>query len=79
MKKLSLILLLMSFVAVAQTAGPQISFDKVDHDFGKINQGEKVSVTFKFTNKGSEVLEIADVKTSCGCTSATPEKLSFAP
>ncbi|MDD4819952.1 MAG: DUF1573 domain-containing protein [Flavobacteriales bacterium] len=40
-------------------------------DFGTIERGKKVSHVFKFKNTGSAPLIIADVATSCGCT--TPE------
>lgn len=45
-----------------------ISFDKLEHDFGTILQGEVVSYSFHFTNKGNAPLIISNVKTSCGCT-----------
>lgn len=52
---------------------PAIEFenDTYKYDFGKIVQGEPVSHVFKFRNTGKAPLVIADVTTSCGCT--TPE------
>lgn len=47
---------------------PIIEFKKMEHDFGKVIQGEKVSYNFQFTNKGKADLLIANVSTSCGCT-----------
>ena len=47
---------------------PEISFDKLRHNFGKINQGESVSHQFVFTNTGEAELIIANAKGSCGCT-----------
>ena len=52
-------------------AAPAIQFDKTEHDFGKILQGEQVSYTFKFKNTGNDPLIIYNVETTCGCT--TPE------
>ncbi|CAM2065537.1 DUF1573 domain-containing protein [Sulfidibacter corallicola] len=60
-------------------AGPKLVFEKTDHDFGDIDKGDKVETEFKFTNTGDEVLQIQDVKPSCGCTSAKPEKASYEP
>ncbi|MBQ6770045.1 MAG: DUF1573 domain-containing protein [Bacteroidales bacterium] len=45
-----------------------ISFDKKEHDFGTLLQGEVVTCSFHFTNTGNAPLIISDVKTSCGCT-----------
>lgn len=60
-------------------AGPKMSFEKIEHDFGTIDKGEKITHKFNFTNSGDEVLEITDVKASCGCTTAKPEKASYQP
>ena len=46
---------------------PIMTFDKVMHDFGTINIGEKRSTTYTFTNTGTVDLEI-DIITSCHCT-----------
>lgn len=45
-----------------------ITFDKTEHDFGTINEGDQVETTFKFTNTGSAPLLISKIKGSCGCT-----------
>lgn len=51
--------------------GPIVSFDKVAHNFGRIPQyGGTVSTTFTVTNIGSDQLEIGELSTSCGCTTA---------
>ena len=52
------------------TGVPTIYFTETQHDFGKVNEGDKVNYTFTFANKGSTVLTIKDIKTSCGCTAA---------
>jgi len=39
-------------------------------DFGSIKEGQKVSNTFKLTNKGKSDLLIRNVRTSCGCTTS---------
>lgn len=46
----------------------QIQFDKLEHDFGKIREGEKASYRFRVKNPGRVPLRITDVKPSCGCT-----------
>ena len=47
---------------------PAITFEKTEHDFGTILQGEVVAYSFHFTNTGDLPLIVSDVKTSCGCT-----------
>jgi hypothetical protein len=47
---------------------PTMAFADTTHDFGSINQGEKVSYTFKFKNAGSSDLIISSAVGSCGCT-----------
>ncbi len=48
-----------------------IQFEKSEHDFGTLKQGDIVKHTFNFVNEGKTPLIISDIKTSCGCT--TPQ------
>jgi len=48
----------------------EIAFETMEHDFGKIREGEKVTYRFKFKNVGKVPLKITDVKPSCGCTAS---------
>lgn len=47
---------------------PVMSFEKSEYDFGTINEGEKVSYQYKFTNTGKTPLIISEALASCGCT-----------
>lgn len=47
---------------------PVIAFEKTEHDFGTINEGEKVTHTYKFKNTGEAPLIIQSAQPSCGCT-----------
>ena len=40
---------------------------------------EKVHGSFRFLNSGDEKVTIAEIKTSCGCTTATLDKKIYAP
>ena len=48
--------------------GPVMTFNKTNHDFGTINEGDKVTTEFSFTNTGNADLIIVDARGSCGCT-----------
>ena len=50
------------------TSGPTLTWETASHDFGDIEQGDKVEYTYRFTNSGSEPLIITNVTTQCGCT-----------
>jgi len=58
---------------------PVISFTKTEHDFGKLIQGEQVSVIFKFENTGNLPLLISKVSASCGCTASKYPTKPIAP
>ena len=45
-----------------------ITFDKREHDFGVINEGDVVETTFSFKNTGKSELIITNATAPCGCT-----------
>lgn len=47
---------------------PVLEFEKTDHDFGAVTEGQKVSYTYKFKNTGSVPLIVQNAQPSCGCT-----------
>ncbi len=47
---------------------PTIDFDKINHDFGEIRDGDIVETVFTFTNSGNSDLKILNASGSCGCT-----------
>jgi hypothetical protein len=49
--------------------GPQITFDQSTMDFGDIVLGDSIQYVFRFTNTGSQPLQIQNVVTTCSCTS----------
>ena len=51
-------------------AAPQLVAENLNYDFGEILQGEQVEYIFRFRNGGDEVLQISNVRSSCGCTAA---------
>ncbi len=82
MKKAFLLLTMIvgSFAYVAaQVAGPQIEFERTEHDYGEIEQGGDGKTEFAFTNTGTEPLIISKAKGSCGCTVPEWPKEPIAP
>lgn len=77
--------------AMAQTTPPpapseaapepqgKIVFEETSKDFGEINQGDKVSHTFKFRNAGTAPVIITKVLTTCGCTASEYTKEPVLP
>ncbi|MEY3404572.1 MAG: DUF1573 domain-containing protein [Cyclobacteriaceae bacterium] len=47
---------------------PSIEFETMEHDFGSVPEGKKVSFTYKFKNTGQAPLIIQGAQPSCGCT-----------
>ena len=77
MKKILSTLCMTLLAAVMFAQEPVITFEKLEHDFGKINEADgKVTTVFTFKNEGMTPLIIQDAKASCGCTkpvyTATP-------
>jgi hypothetical protein len=58
---------------------PELEFDNLSYNFGKVIQGEILSYTFHFKNTGKANLIIADVDASCGCTTSIPPKTPIKP
>ena len=48
-------------------------------DFGKITEGQKLAVSFRFKNTGNKPLVIESVQPACGCTVADYPKQPIAP
>ncbi len=59
--------------------GPRLEFDRLTYDFGRVAAGSVVSCEFVYRNTGDQVLEIRDVRPSCGCTTASNWKRQLAP
>src|SRR5664280_846025 len=68
-----------SFSKTDGTGRSEIIFREYQHDFGKVAEGEKVSCTFTFDNKGTENLIISSATTTCGCTVSKYDKKPIPP
>jgi hypothetical protein len=77
MKKIALLIGIIAFAFFTVNAqtdqpenpnAPDISFDKLVHDYGTITQNANGECEFTFTNTGKEPLVLTNVRSSCGCT-----------
>ena len=57
----------------------KIEFEKLEHDFGKVRSGSKVSKNFSFKNTGDKAYVIQNAKGSCGCTVPEYPKKPISP
>lgn len=58
---------------------PIMTFEKMEFDFGSIDEGKKVNYNFKFKNTGKSPLIIQNCSASCGCTVPNCPKQPIAP
>jgi hypothetical protein len=64
---------------VSAAAGPQLAPEQLNYGFGEIVQGEQVEYVFRFRNAGDQLLEVGNVRSSCGCTAALLSATRIAP
>src|SRR4051812_4725456 len=65
--------------ATDSTKFTTIQWSTTSQNYGKIEEGEKLNVSFHFKNTGDKPLVIERVQASCGCTAAEPPKEPVAP
>lgn len=54
--------------ASSDTGKAVLTFGEYEHQFGKVDEGEKVGCIFTFENTGTSDLVILSASTTCGCT-----------
>lgn len=71
-QKLSFSCVIVDKLTAAKQKGkfPKLKLMKTSYDFGNVEEGKVVNAKLEFKNSGNDVLQIQDVKTSCGCTAA---------
>jgi len=80
MFRMTIISIIFFSVAIfAQLLPPKVAVQQSSHDFGDIKQGDVVTHSFLISNNGGDILVIKDVKASCGCTAAKPDKNELKP
>jgi Protein of unknown function (DUF1573) len=76
MKTLSFFLFLFLFVG---SAYGQLVFEQPEQSFKAKPEEESIIAKYRFTNTGAESVTIENVRTSCGCTTASLKKTEYAP
>lgn len=74
---LAIIVAVAGFAAAPDASGKewaQKMFATTSHDFGHVARGSKTEFAFEIQNSYEEDVHIADVRTSCGCTTPTITK-----
>ena len=56
-----------------------LMFIAAEHDFGQVNEGEKVAHVYEVLNTGDVDLLLQDVSPSCGCTTPKYDKKPIRP
>ncbi len=80
MKRISVILLILSTFVFAHAQKPVIDFETKTWDFEKFNEQDGVvTYNFKFSNKGNSPLVVSRVQASCGCTTPSWTKEPIEP
>ena len=64
---------------VDKATAPVMTFAKESHDFGQVNEDDKVVFDFFFTNTGKSALIISNATATCGCTVPEYPKKPLAP
>jgi hypothetical protein len=78
--RVALLAALLAATAVAQNApAPKIVLQPTSWDFGQVWQEEQQSFTLTVKNEGNADLLISEVRTTCGCTVAQPERTTVPP
>lgn len=78
-KQIFIFIVAFTTICLAQILPPKVSSQDMEFDFGQVARGEHVKHNFSLTNIGGDLLKISDVRASCGCTAAKPEKDELAP
>ncbi|MEK6450637.1 MULTISPECIES: DUF1573 domain-containing protein [Myroides] len=58
---------------------PKVTFDRLVHDFGNIENNEAVTTEFELKNEGDADLIIINASASCGCTVPEYQKTPIKP
>src|SRR5262245_10626034 len=67
------------FAGQATASWADALFDDLSRDFGSVPRGPSVTHPFRIVNNTKQMVRIAGVRVSCGCTTARALQTSLAP
>lgn len=67
------------YTEAEKAASPKITVDRLEYNFGKVQQGEKINKTVIVKNTGKQPLEITEVKSGCYCVAILKNSGPIAP
>ena len=70
---------ILTLLAAAGFARGELKFDKPVQEFHRVPADGHVDAHFTFKNTGTDPVTVRRVRTSCGCTTASLPKSTFAP
>lgn len=73
------VILLAALLSLGIAARADLKWQATRLEFHPAAADQEVNAAFPFTNIGAEPVSIDSVKTGCGCTTATLEKLTYQP
>jgi hypothetical protein len=76
---LSVLSLGLALCCIPVQAGPILTIDPPEFDFGYVPQNSQISRVFQLRNDGDDTLFITKVVPGCGCTKTPLEKSTLAP
>ena len=80
LQKCLILLGLMLMSVLSTQAQADISFEKMNHDFGEVKpSNDTIWYNFKFKNDSKEPLVISNIETACDCTLAKWPKTPVLP
>ncbi len=65
--------------SLSDTGKAVIVFKEYEHNFGEVEEGQKIAYIFNFENRGTGNLVIQNAITSCGCTVPKYDRKPISP
>lgn len=78
MRKLAMLVLSLVVFSLSLMAQDIEFLNPKKIDLGEVKEGVMAKGSIRFVNVGDSIVKITNIRTSCGCTAAKPDKYTFA-